>query len=183
MVVCGTPWQPVMPPRRGADRTEFYAYILLPGFSLSFHAATLGRSRSSLNVYRSAAMKAAKADPAVMEAIEAAVSRIRPEDGLRMAQLRKGAQLPSWSRLAIYDYRRRGFSRREIAAAFQCSPGTVANILQGKGTAYALFSGERRLTPSQLRPSGRWHAGKSRTSGIFCSNSKQKQQSNRIPPD
>lgn len=158
MVVRGASWQPVIPPRRGADRTEFYAYILLPGFSLSFHAAALGRSRSSLNVYRSAAMKAAKADPAVMEAVEAAVSRIRPEDGLRMAQLRRGAQLPSWSRLAIYDYRRRGFSRREIAAAFRCSLGTVANVLQGKGTVYALFSGQRRLTAAQRNPPGRWTA-------------------------
>ena len=159
MVAGGATWQPVLPPRRGMDRTKFYAYILLPGFSLAFHAAALGRSRSSLNVYRAAASEAAKTNPAVMEVVDATVCKIRPEDGLRMAQIRRGAQLPSWSRLAIYEYRRRGFSRREIAAAFRCSPGTVANILQGKGTAYALFSGERRLTHAQQRPPGRWPRG------------------------
>lgn len=73
-----------------------------------------------------------------------------------MAQVRGRAQLPTWSRLAIGEYRNRGFSRREIADAFRCSPGTVANVLQGKGATYALFSGERRLTHAQQHPPGRW---------------------------
>jgi len=179
----GGPWQLVRPPKRGQNRTAFNAFMLLPGLSVSFYAAALGRSRSSVATYRAAAMEAARSNPAIMAAVDATVWSMRAEHGLQMAKVRGSAQLTAWSRLAIFEYRRRGFSRREIAAAFRCSPGTVANILQGKGTAYALFSGERRLTPSQLCPSGRWHAGKPRTSSIFCSNTKQKQQSNRILPD
>ncbi len=159
LVVGCEPWQPVRPPKRGQDRTAFHAYVLMPGFSLAFHAAALGRSRSALNVYRSAAVAAAQADPAIMAAVDAAVRALRAKDGLQMARVRCRAQLPAWSRLAIGEYRKRGFSRREIAAAFHCSPGTVANVLQGKGTAYALFSGERRLTHAQQHPPGRWQRG------------------------
>lgn len=150
------PWQPVRPPKRGEDRTAFNAFMLLPGLSLSFYAAALGRSRSSVSAYRAAAIEAARCDPAITAAVEAAVWAMRAEDGLQMARLRGKAQLPSWSRLAIGEYRKRGFTRREIAAAFRCSPGTVANVLQGKGVSFALFTGERRLTPSQAHPSGKW---------------------------
>ncbi|WP_294335863.1 hypothetical protein [uncultured Sphingomonas sp.] len=152
----GEPWQPVRPPKRGQDRTAFNAFMLLPGISLSFYAAALGRSRSSISAYRAAAIEASQSDPAITAAVDAAVSAMRAEHGLQMARLRGRAHLPSWSRLAIGEYRKRGFSRREIAAAFRCSPGTVANVLQGKGTSYALFSGERRLTSAQRNPPGRW---------------------------
>ena len=154
----GEPWQPVRPPKRGEDRTGFHAFMLLPGLSLSFHAAALGRSRSSVATYRTAAAEAARSDPAITAALDAAVCAIRAEDGLQMARVRGRAQLPAWSRLAMGEYRKRGFSRREIAAAFCCSPGTVANVLQGKGTAYGLFSGERRLTKAQRDPPGKWRA-------------------------
>lgn len=60
------------------------------------------------------------------------------------------------------EYRKRGFSRREIATPFRCSSGTVANVLQGKGTAHGLFSGERRLTHAQRNPPGRRQRGKRR---------------------
>lgn len=156
--VAGEPWQPVRPPRRGEDRTAFNAFMLLPGLSLSFYAAALGRSRSSISSYRAAAIDAAQSDPAIMAAVDAAVWAMRAEHGLQMARLRGSAQLPAWSRLAIGEYRKRGFSRRDIATAFRCSPGTVANVLQGKGTSYALFSGERRLTNTQRHPPGKWRA-------------------------
>jgi len=71
-----------------------------------------------------------------------------------MARLRGNGQLPAWARMAMSEYRQRGHSRRQIADAFRCSPGTVANVLQGKGQAYALFSGERRLTHAQQHPPG-----------------------------
>ena len=144
----GEPWQPVRPPKRGEDRTAFNAFMLLPGLSLSFYAAALGRSRSSIAIYRAAAILAAQSDPAILAAVDAAVWAMQAEHGLQMARLRGKAQLPSWSRLAIGEYRKQGFSRHEIATAFRCSPGTVANVLHGKGTSYALFSGERRLTHS-----------------------------------
>lgn len=156
------PWQPVRPPKRGQDRTAFHAFMLLPGLSLSFYAAALDRSRSSVATYRAAAINAAQSDPAIMAAVDAAVWAMRAEHGLQMARLRGGAQLPAWSRLAMGEYRKRGFSRREIAAAFRCSPGTVANVLQGKGTSYALFSGQRRLTSAQRHPPGRWQSGSKR---------------------
>ncbi|WP_254557606.1 hypothetical protein, partial [Salmonella enterica] len=63
----------------------------------------------------------------------------------------------AWSRLAIAEYRKRGFSRRQIAAAFCCSIGTVANVLQGKGSSYEVFSFERRLTIFQANPPRRWN--------------------------
>ena len=152
----GEPWQPVRPPKRGEDRTAFNAFMLLPGLSFSFYAASLGRSRSSVANYRAAALEASRIDPAIMAAVDAAVWAMRAEHGLQMARLRGRTQLPAWSRLAIGEYRKRGFSRREIANAFRCSSGTVANVLQGKGTSFALFSGERRLTPAQQNPPGRW---------------------------
>lgn len=152
----GDPWQPIRPPKRGEDPTAFHAQLLMPGFSLAFHAKALRRSRSSVATYRAAAIEAARSDPAIIAAIDAAVWAMRPEHGLQMAQVRGRAQLPAWSRLAMGEYRKRGFSRREIAAAFCCSPGTVANVLKGRGTTYALFSGERLLTKFQKHPPGRW---------------------------
>jgi transcriptional regulator with XRE-family HTH domain len=150
------PWQAVYPPKRGQSRTGFHAFMLLPGLSLAFYAAALGRSRSSVATYRAAAIAAAQIDPAILATVDTAIRAIRAEDGLQMARLRGSAQLPAWSRLAIGEYRKRGFSRREIATAFRCSPGTVANVLQGKGTTYALFSGERRLSNAQQHPPGQW---------------------------
>lgn len=150
------PWRPIRPPKRGEDRTAFNAFMLLPGMSLSFYAAALGRSRSTVATYRAAAIEAARSHPAIMAAVDAAVWAMRAEHGLQMARVRGKAQLPAWSRLAIGEYRKRGFSRREIAAAFRCAPGTVANVLQGKGTAYTLFSGERRLTHAQRNPPNKW---------------------------
>jgi len=130
--------------------------MLLPGLSLSFFASALGRSRSTVAGYRATAIEAAQYDTAIAAAVDAAICGMQPEHGLQMALIRGSAQLPSWSRLAIGEYRRRGYTRRQIAAAFRCSLGTVANVLQGKGVTYALFSGERRLTYAQLNPPGRW---------------------------
>jgi hypothetical protein len=156
------PWQPIRPPKRGKDRTAFHAQLLMPGFSLAFHAASLRRSRSSVATYRAAANRAAQSNPAIMEAVDAAVWAMRAEHGLQMARVRGKAQLPAWSRLAIGEYRKRGFSRSEIAKAFQCSLGTVANVLQGKGKAYTKFSCKRHLTHAQLNPTGK----KSRSKNI-----------------
>lgn len=154
-VVAAT-WQPISPPRRGEDRTAFHAFMLLPGLSISFYGAALGRSRSSVASYRAAATKAAKSNPTITVSVESYLCALAAEDGLRMAQVRGSAQLPHWSRMAICEYRKRGFSRREIATAFRCSPGTVANVLQGRGTSYAPLSGERRLTKAQQHPPGQW---------------------------
>lgn len=155
-----SPWRPIQPPRRGESDAEklnnFYAYMLLPGFTLAFHAATLGRSRTSIATYRARAQQAALDNPGVKEMINAQLCALRPEDGLQMAKLRGSAQLPHWSLLAIAEYRSRGLSRRELAAAFHCSPGTIANALQWKNQSYDALSGERRLSAAQLTPPGRF---------------------------
>ena len=101
----GEPWRPVRPPKRGEDRAAFNAFLLLPGLSLSFYAAALGRARSSVSAYRAAAIEAAQSDPAIAAAVDAAVWAMRAEHGLQMARLRGKAQLPSWSRLAIGEFR------------------------------------------------------------------------------
>lgn len=151
-----TPWQPIRVPARGQDSSAFHAFVLLPGLSISFLATVLGRSRSSVSAYRRAALDAAHSDPAVSEKVKATVWAMRAEHGLRMAQLRGSSQLPSWSRLAMGEFRKRGWTRKRIASEFRCSLSTVNNVLNGNGVSYAPFSGERKLTPAQQRPAGQW---------------------------
>jgi len=149
------------PPRRSdheSDRCTFHAYMMLPGLSDAFHSATLNRSLSSVATYRSNAKRASGTDPAVLVIRGEMLATMRAEDGLAMAQLRGRSQMPYWSRLAICEYRKRGYSRRDIASAFRCSLGTVANILRGSGTGYGILSGERQLTGSQQCPRGKWSA-------------------------
>lgn len=156
------PWQPVRPPKRGAHesvRSDFYAYMLLP-LTIAFHAATLGRSRTSIATYRARAQQASLNNPAVQEMINAQLRALRPEHGMQMARRRGRAQLPHWSILAIAEYRDRGFSRRELAVMFRCSPGTIANALQWKNQAYDALSGERRLSAVQRSPPGKWKSPK-----------------------
>lgn len=160
----GTTWQPVPLPKRGQPRAAFHAYMLMPGFSLAFHAVTLRRSRSSIMAYRTAAIEAARANEAIATVMDTLIREMKAEHGLQMARQRGSSQLPYWSRLAICEYRKRGVSRSEIAAAFRCSPGTVANILQGRGRSYGTLSGTRKLTPAQRCPPGQWKPGKSRGS-------------------
>ena len=148
-------WQPVHPPRRGASeasRADFYAFMLLPGLSVAFHAATLGRSRSSIATYRRQAQEAANRNPDISSLVLAQLSTLNAEAGLQMAQCRGAAQLPHWSLLAICEFRERGFSRRQIASDFRCSLGTVAYALQFRNRSYEPLSGARHLTAAQQRP-------------------------------
>jgi len=152
-------WRPIPPPLPGASTVSkliFHAYMLMPGFSLAFHAETLGRSRTSISTYRERARQAALVDLAVGREVNVLLCALCAEHGLDMAQQRGAAQLPHWSRLAICEYRERGLSRQEIAHAFRCSRGTVASVLQGKGQGYHALSGLRILTAAQQSPAGRW---------------------------
>ena len=88
--------------------------------------------------------------------ISTQLGALRPEHGLQMAQRRGTAQIPHWSILAIAHYREQGLSRRDLAAAFCCSPGTVARALQWKNNAYDSLSGERRLSAAQKKPAGQF---------------------------
>lgn len=148
-------WQPVRPPKRGAgeaSRADFNAFMLIPGLSVAFHAATLGRSRSSISTYRRQAQEAATRNLDIAALILAQLSALNAEAGLEMARLRGRAQLPHFSLLAICEFRERGLSRRQIASDFRCSPGTVAHALQFRNRSYEPLSGERRLTTAQQRP-------------------------------
>ena len=148
-------WQPVRPPRRGASdaaKAAFQAYMLVPGLSVSFHAATLGRSRSSIATYRRQAQKASMRNPDIADRVFAQLGSLDANAGLQMAQCRGAAQLPHWSLLAICEFRERGFSRRQIALDFRCSLGTVAHALQFRNRSYEPLSGARRLTKGQQRP-------------------------------
>ena len=148
-------WQPVSPPGRGAGdaaKAAFHGSMLLPGLTIAFHAATLGRSRSTITTYRRRAQEAASRNPDIAHLVLAQLSALTAYDGLQMARLRGRAQLPHFSVLAICEFRERGYSRRDIAAAFRCSPGTVAHALQFRNRSYEPLSGERRLTTAQQRP-------------------------------
>lgn len=148
-------WKPVPPPRRWASeaaRADFYAFMLLPGLTIAFHAATLGRSRSTITAYRRRAQEAASRNPDIANLVLAQLSALSATDGLQMARLRGSAQLPHFSLLAICEFRDRGFSRRQIASDFRCSPGTVARALQFRNRSYEPLSGVRRLTTAQQRP-------------------------------
>ena len=149
------PWQPVLPPRRGANdaaKAAFHAYMLIKGLSVAFHAATLGRSRSSIATYRRQAQEAATRNPDIAAKVLAQLGALDADAGLEMARLRGRAQLPHFSLMAICQFRERGLSRRQIASDFRCSPGTVAHALQFRNRSYEPLSGARRLTTAQQRP-------------------------------
>lgn len=153
--VTSLPWlqfSPAMQDAAAAGSRAFLAYMLVPGFTIGFHAATLSRSRSSVRGYILAGNKALAEEPLLVRLVADLARAIRPEDGLAMANARGAAQLPHWSRLAMREYHRRGWTRAELAERFRCSAATVALVLQGKGVAFAAMSGARRLTISQKSP-------------------------------
>lgn len=141
----------------GAERA-LWAYLLLPGFSIGFHAAVFGRSRSAVRGYLLEAEAAAARDPSLRRLAKLAISNIRPEDGLRMAAQRGGAHLPYWSRLAIREFRKAGLSRIEIARTFRCSLGSVTNVLRGKQGGFHPLAGTRLLSSTQHSPPNRFSA-------------------------
>jgi hypothetical protein len=142
-------WRPVPPPRRGdRDRLKFYVSMLLPGLSAAFHQTVLNRCYTSVREYRAEADAAADADPELRQLANAAASALTPADGMLMAQLRGECQLQFWSRVAIVEYRKQGYTIPTIAQAFRCSLRTVVNV-----TCSSIFlSPHRRLTHFQLHP-------------------------------
>lgn len=147
-------WRPGTPPRRHAVSIEFHAYMLLPGFSLAFHAHTLNRSRTAITNYLARARAASRNDPGIQDRVRDMLGNLSAEDGLEMARQRGSAQLPHWSRLAIREYRRRDLKQDELAEAFCCSRRTVVNVLRGAGRSYRSLSGDRILTMPQQSPPG-----------------------------
>lgn len=132
----GSDWRPLYPGEQGHQ-----VMILLPGFSTSFWMRAYGRCYSTIAAWKAKA----RADE---DEIQKAMSTLAPADGLAIARFRGPAQMPFWSRLAIADYRKRGFRVREIAEAFQCSERTVANVI----SQTRFLSPARHLTEYQRKP-------------------------------
>lgn len=131
-------WRPRFPGEQGHE-----VMILLPGFSTSYWMRACGKCYSTIAAWKAKA----QADE---DALRSAMSMLTSADGLAMARYRGPTQMPFWSRLAIAEYRKRGFRVREIAGAFECSERTVANVI---GQA-CFLDPVRRLTEYQQRPPG-----------------------------
>lgn len=117
--------------------------LAVPGFSTSYWVQVTGRSYSTVVRWKQEMARVTWGAE-----IAKLMTQIEPADGMLMARLRGSCQMPFWSRLAILEYRKRGFSAREIAAAFGCSPRTVFYLTQRT----IATNPERRLTPHQLNP-------------------------------
>lgn len=128
--------------------------MLIPGIAHAFHAQVLSRSLTSIRKYRAEASAMLVEDPDLQAAVDVAVRSLTPADGLLMARLRGPCQLPFWSRLAIAQFRKNGYTIAELAEAFSCSRRTIVNVL-GKTS---FVSAERRLTRSQQHPPNKFSA-------------------------
>lgn len=117
--------------------------ILIPGFSISFLVQVTGRCHSTVVRW-----KKEVSGIVPQSDVQALMQNLSPADGMLMSRVRGSAQMPFWSRLAAIEYRKRGFSVRAIAAAFNCSPRTVFYISK-KSVVTQI---DRRLTEYQLNP-------------------------------
>jgi hypothetical protein len=147
-------WRPlILPPRlsAGADLRPLYVALLMDGFRTSYHMHVLGRSYDALSQYRRDAIEASKSDETLRRDALAGMSALTPSDGLYMARIRGDCQLPYWSRLAILDYRKQGYTLKEIGEAFICSPRNVVKVINQVYLIPVL-----KLTPAQRQPSGRF---------------------------
>jgi hypothetical protein len=126
-----------------------WIYLLTPGFTLGYHRQVLGVSDITLAKHLRRAQAAALSDPTIADDVRCNTDSITPADGLLMAQRRGSTHLPVWSRRAIGEWRRSNMKIDEIAELFCCTAATVRNP----------FSGERRLSTSQMLPVGRWQNG------------------------
>jgi hypothetical protein len=98
----------------------------------------------------------AEKDGEILEAARANAASITAEDGLKMAQRRRRAHMPWWSRLAIAEYAHRHGDTAEVARLFNCSPRTVQLVTKAWPLAYDPFTGERKLSSTQVAPPGMW---------------------------
>lgn len=134
-------WQPITPSQSDA----FHISMLIPGIHNAYHMYTLGRCQTSIAYYR---QRAAAREPELRQEVEAATRALTPADGMLMARLRGQCWLPYWSKLAICDYHKQGYSLSKIAEAFVCSERTAFNAVHR--TNY--FAVDRQNTPQQLHP-------------------------------
>jgi hypothetical protein len=142
--------------RRLRPTPSLAIYLLTPGFSRSYHQQVLGVSDTTVAKYMRWSRQLAEKDQDILDAARANAASITAEDGLKMAQRRRRAHMPWWSRLAIAEFVERLGDTSEVASLFCCSPRTVQLVLKTSPIAYDLFTGERRLSRTQERPPGMW---------------------------
>jgi hypothetical protein len=114
----------------------------LPGFTNVYWRHVLGRCYNTIARWQGEG-----------EVSQEAMAALTPADGMMMARLRGPCQMPYWSRIAILDYRKRGWSVAEIARAFQCSRRTT-HYLMTRGTGWLTI--DRQLTRYQKNPPARF---------------------------
>ena len=132
--------------------TPFYISILLPGLSTAFLQTVLRRSYNSVRKYKAQARQAAADDPSIERGVGELMASLSTNDGLAMARMRGNCQLPFWSRIAIADFVKAGFSLSSIASAFKCSPRTISNVI--RSTDFCQI--DRVLAAQQLNPPGKF---------------------------
>ena len=142
-------------PRCDVARDAYHSYLLMPGFSLAFHATTIGVSTRTVANDRKAALAALVCSPDLLAKAEQLAGSFSAKDGLCMALARGRTQLPFWSRMAICEFAGRGLARAELATMFRCSQSTVGNVLRNIGGGFNVMTGERTLTNSQTNPPAR----------------------------
>lgn len=139
---------------------ELAIYLLTPGFTTAYHARVLDLSTTTIHKHLEWSRTLSLADPTIAEAVDANCASITPDDGLKMAQRRGSAHLPWWSRLAMADFAARLESTSQVAALFRCSRRTVQLARAQGALSYDMFTGERRLSATQISPPGKWPAGR-----------------------
>lgn len=142
--------------RRLLPTPSLAIYLQTPGFSRSYHQQVLGVSDTTVAKYIRWSRQLAEKDGDILDAALANAASITAEDGLRMAQRRRRAHMPWWSRLAIAEFVERLGDKTEVASLFCCSPRTVQLALKRSPIAYDLLTGERRPSRTQARPPGMW---------------------------
>ncbi len=133
--------------RSGHSLQQLFAYLLMPGFTQSYHSAVLSLSRGTIRRYLVLAQKAAAADPDLARQASAAAATIDEEEGLRLGLSRRNSHLPHWTRLALCQEYHRARNFAEVAKTFGCSRSTVRRAVRGGCLSYHPLSAERSLAP------------------------------------
>lgn len=142
--------------RRLRPTRSLAIYLLTPGFSRSYHQQVLGVSDTTIAKYMSWSRQLAEGDREILDAAGVNAASITAEDGLKLAQRRRRAHMPWWSRLAIAEFVERLGSTAEVASLFRCSRRTVQLALKASPIAYNLLTGERCLSRTQAEPPAMW---------------------------
>jgi hypothetical protein len=142
----GAKWRPPSP-----GGSSCLVCMLMQGFSRSYWSEALGCSTTTVSKWRARARAAAVLNPELQRAATEAMCALSPADGMYMARIRGRAQMPYWSRVAVVEYRKRGYGLAEIARAFRCATRTITNII--RRTSFLMP--DRVLTQYQESPPAR----------------------------